>query len=134
MHKVEYVLSALAKIEQTVERVIANSEQITSYNYYYLSPAGMERLESTCMLLIAIGESIKGIDKITSKELLPRYPQVDWKGAMGIRDIIAHHYFELDAEVVFDVVKNEFPNLLQTIRRMIHDLEAKEAWYSVMQS
>ena len=134
MHKVEYVLSALAKIEQTVERVIANSEQITSYNYYYLSPAGMERLESTCMLLIAIGESIKGIDKITSKELLPRYPQVDWKGAMGIRDIIAHHYFELDAEVVFDVVKNEFPNLLQTIRRMIHDLETKEAWYSVMQS
>ena len=124
MHKVEYVLSALAKIEQTVERVIANSEQITSYNYYYLSPAGMERLESTCMLLIAIGESIKGIDKITSKELLPRYPQVDWKGAMGIRDIIAHHYFELDAEVVFDVVKNEFPNLLQTIRRMINDLEA----------
>ena len=43
---------------------------------------------------------------------------------MDIRDIIAHHYFELDAEVVFDVVKNEFPNLLQTIRRMINDLEA----------
>ena len=89
-----------------------------------MSPAGMERLESTCMLLIAIGESIKGVDKITSKELLPLYPEVDWKGAMGIRDIIAHHYFELDAEVVFDVVKNEFPNLLQTIRRMINDLEA----------
>ena len=123
MHKVEYVLAALAKIEQTVERVIVNSEQITSYNYYYMSPAGMERLESTCMLLIAIGESIKGIDKITNKELLPQYPEVDWKGAMGIRDIIAHHYFELDAEVVYDVVKNEFPNLLQTIRRMMSDLE-----------
>ena len=27
MHKVEYVLAALTKIEQTVERVIANSEQ-----------------------------------------------------------------------------------------------------------
>lgn len=76
-----------------------------------MSPAGMERLESTCMLLIAIGESIKGIDKITGKDLLPLYPEVDWKGAMGIRDIIAHHYFELDAEVVFNVVKNEFPNL-----------------------
>lgn len=126
MHKVEYILAALAKIEQTVERVIANSEQITSYNYYYMSPAGMERLESTCMLLIAIGESIKGIDKITNKELLPQYPEVDWKGAMGIRDIIAHHYFELDAEVVFDVVKNEFPNLLQTIRRMMNDLRTIE--------
>ena len=124
MHKVEYVLVALSKIEQTVERVIANSEQITSYNYYYMSPAGMERLESTCMLLIAIGESIKGIDKVTNKELLPKYPEVDWKGAMGIRDIIAHHYFELDAEVVFDVVKNEFPNLLNTIRRINNDLES----------
>ena len=123
MHKVEYVLVALSKIEQTVERVIANSEQITSYNYYYMSPAGMERLESTCMLLIAIGESIKGIDKITNKELLSKYPQVDWKGAMGIRYIIAHHYFELDAEVVFDVVKNEFPNLLNTIRKIKNDLE-----------
>jgi len=124
MHKVEYVLVALSKIEQTVERVIANSEQITSYNYYYMSPVGMERLESTCMLLIAIGEGIKGIDKVTNKELLPKYPEVDWKGAMGIRDIIAHHYFELDAEVVFDVVKNEFPNLLNTIRRIKNDLES----------
>lgn len=122
MHKQEYVLSALNKIEQTVARVIANSQQIESYNYYYLSPAGMERLESTCMLLIAIGESIKGIDKITNKELLPLYPEVDWKGAMGIRDIIAHHYFELDAEVVFDVVKNEFPKLHAAILRMIADV------------
>lgn len=75
------------------------------------------------MQLIAIGESLKGIDKLTNKDLLLGYPEVDWKGAMGIRDIIAHHYFDLDAEVVFNVVKNEFPNLLQTIRRMIHDLE-----------
>ena len=35
MHKTEYVLAALAKIKQTVERVISNSEQITSYKYYY---------------------------------------------------------------------------------------------------
>ena len=85
----------------------------------------MERLESTCMLLIAIGESIKGIDKLTNKEFLPQYSEVDWKGAMGIRDIIAHHYFELDAEVVFDVVKNEFPNLHTTILRMIADVESE---------
>ncbi len=39
----------------------------------------MERLESTCMLLLAIGESIKGIDKMTNKQLLSNYPEVDWK-------------------------------------------------------
>lgn len=50
----------------------------------------MERLESTCMLLIAVGESIKGIDKLTNKELLTQFPEIDWKGAMGIRDIYYH--------------------------------------------
>ncbi len=76
------------------------------------------------MLLIAIGESIKGIDKITNKELLPLYPEIDWKGVMGIRDIIAHHYFDLDAEIVYDVVKNDLPEMLITIRKMIVDLRS----------
>ena len=69
-----------------------------------------------------VANRIKGIDKITEKKLLPQYPEVDWRGAMGIRDIIAHHYFELDAEVVFNVVKNEVPGLLCTVKRMIADI------------
>ena len=75
------------------------------------------------MLLIAIGESIKGVDKLSDRKLLPRYPEIDWKGAMGIRDIIAHHYFGLDAEIVFNVVKQNLPSLHTAIRKMIHDLE-----------
>lgn len=63
MHKQELLLSILQKVAQSIERIIHNSENIDDYQYYYLTPAGMERLESTCMLLIAIGESIKGIDK-----------------------------------------------------------------------
>lgn len=123
MYKKEHVLHLLRKMEQTLERIIRNSEPIDSYRYYYMTPAGMERLESTCMLLIAIGESVKGIDKLTNKEFLPQYPAVDWKGAMGIRDIIAHHYFDLDAEIVFDVVKNNLPQMLETVRQMIHSIE-----------
>lgn len=79
----------------------------------------MERLESTCMLLIAIGESIKGVDKLTNKGLLTQFPKVDWKGAMGIRDIIAHHYFDLDAEIVYNVVKENLPEMLVTVKEMI---------------
>lgn len=82
----------------------------------------MERLESTCMLLIAIGESVKGIDKITNKQLLTLYPQIDWRGVMGMRDIIAHHYFDIDAEVVLDVVRNELPLLQAVIARMSQEL------------
>lgn len=119
MYKKEYVLHLLRKIEQTLKRIIDNSVEIDSYHFYYLTPAGMERLESTCMLLIAIGESIKGVDKLTNKELLPQFPSIDWKGAMGIRDIIAHHYFDLDAEIVYNVVKSNLPEMLVAVEEMI---------------
>jgi uncharacterized protein with HEPN domain len=74
------------------------------------------------MLLIAIGESIKSIDKVTNKELLTNYQFIDWKGVMGMRDIIAHHYFDIDAETVFDVVKNRLPELKTTIHQMKMDV------------
>ena len=122
MHDEELLYYSLKRIASTIERIINNSKTIDDSQYYVLSPAGMERLESTCMLLLAIGESIKGIDKMTQKQLLPNYPEVDWKGAMGIRDIIAHHYFDIDESIVFDVVKNKLPGMLETINKMIEEL------------
>ena len=121
MHDEELLYYSLKRIASTIERIINNSKTIDDSQYYVLSPAGMERLESTCMLLLAIGESIKGIDKMTRKQLLPNYPEVDWKGAMGIRDIIAHHYFDIDESIVFDVVKNKLPGMLETINKMIEE-------------
>jgi len=120
MHKNEMVEAMLGKIEQAMERILNNSRGVDSYHYYLLSPAGMERLESTCMLLMAIGEGLKSIDKLTDKQLLVKHPEIDWKGAMGMRDIIAHHYFDLDAAVVFDVVKNYLPAMLEAVKKMRH--------------
>lgn len=112
----------LGKIEQAIERILDNSRFIDSYRYYLLSSAGMERLESTCMLLMAIGEGLKSIDKLTEKQLFVKYPEIDWKGAMGMRDIIAHHYFDLDAAVVYDVVKNYLPAMLAIIKKIRKEL------------
>ena len=111
MHKREMVEAMLGKIEQAIERILDNSRPIDSYHYYLVSPGGMERLESTCMLLMA-----------TEKLLFAKYPEVDWKGAMGMRDIIAHHYFDLDAAVVYDVVKNYLPFMLATIKKIRKEL------------
>ena len=126
MHKREMVEAMLGKIEQAIERILDNSRPIDSYHYYLVSPGGMERLESTCMLLMAIGEGLKGIDKLTEKLLFAKYPEVDWKGAMGMRDIIAHHYFDLDAAVVYDVVKNYLPFMLATIKKILSLIHISE--------
>lgn len=88
---------------------------ILSVNDYLISPAGMEKLDAACMVLIALGESVKTLDKLTDRKLLPTYPSIDWKGVMGVRDVIAHHYFDVDPEAVFDIIKNDLTPLKQAI-------------------
>ena len=74
------------------------------------------------MKLSAVGESIKNLDKITEHNLLSKYPDIPWKNVMGVRDFIVHHYFEVDADVIFDICKKDVPTLIAVINRMIEDL------------
>jgi len=40
-----------------------------------------------------------------------------------MRDIISHHYFDLNPEIVFDVCKNEIPRLSTLLDKIIADIE-----------
>ena len=122
MYDRELVLTILGQIYQAAQTILKRFEPVKTVNDFTDSPAGMEKLDSICMLLIAIGEALKNLDKTTNKSLLPQYPQVDWKKAKGMRDIISHHYFETDVEVIYDVCKNHIPELAQTINKMIREL------------
>ena len=116
------VLEILSQIYQATQRVLKRFEPIKSPNDFMDSDAGIEKLDSICMQLIVIGESLKNLDKVTDNSLLPRYQQIDWKKIKGMRDIISHHYFDLYAEAVYQVCKNHIDNLAQTINKMIQDL------------
>jgi len=96
---------------------------INCANDFVDTPEGEEKLDSICMQLIAIGESVKGIDKIAGKTFLAKYGAVDWKGIKGMRDIISHHYFDLDAEAIFKVCKVHLPALKNVVEKIISDLE-----------
>ncbi|MDL1984982.1 MAG: DUF86 domain-containing protein [Deltaproteobacteria bacterium] len=122
MYDRELVLEILGQIYQATQTILKRFEPVKTLSDFTDSPAGMEKLDSICMLLIAIGEALKNLDKTTNKSLLSRYPQVDWKKAKGMRDIISHHYFETDVEVIYDVCKNHIPELAQTINKMIREL------------
>ena len=118
----ELVLSILEQIADAVSKIIYRTKNIKNSEDFTDSPKGMEKLDSICMLFIAIGESLKQIDKITDKKLLTKYPDIDWKGLKGFRDIITHHYFDIDAEEVFWICSNELKPLSKTIHKMIMEL------------
>ena len=71
------------------------------------------------MLIEAIGESYKKIDQETEGNLLIKYPDVPWKAVKGIRDRIAHGYFEIDADIIYDTVKGNLTDLLKATRYFI---------------
>ena len=122
MYDSDLVLEILRQTYQAAQTILKRFQPVKTVSDFVDSPAGMEKLDSLCMLLIAIGEALKNLDKTTNKSLLRRFPQVDWKKAKGMRDIISHHYFETDAEVIYDVCKNHIPELAQTINKMIREL------------
>ncbi len=105
----------LSQLELAINRLQERTKNILSVDDFLTSPVGMEKLDAACMVLIAIGESIKNLDKVSEGKLLPTYPSIPWKRVMGIRDIMAHHYFEVDADVVYEVVKKELEPLKQAI-------------------
>jgi uncharacterized protein with HEPN domain len=123
MYDKTLVIDILDQIIDAIEIVqercaFANCEDDFSY-----TKEGQEKLDSICMKLIAVGESLKNIDHITDKTLLVKYPQVEWKKIKGIRDFISHHYFDLDAEIIFSICKDHIEDLLITLKTVKADLE-----------
>ncbi|MCD4758006.1 MAG: DUF86 domain-containing protein [Arcobacteraceae bacterium] len=122
MYDKSLVKEIFEQVLNAIEIVQKRFEVVDNIDYFTDTPQGMEKLDSICMQLIAIGESLKNIDKITNKELLKKYPQIDWKGAKGIRDIISHHYFDLDAEEIYFVCDTKLDSLANTIKQIIREL------------
>jgi len=118
----KFVLEILEQILEASQTVLKRFEPIISVDDFTNSESGVEKLDAICMQLVAIGESLKKLDKITENELLARYPEIEWKKIKGMRDIISHHYFDIDAEVIFDVCENHFKALKETIHKIITDL------------
>lgn len=121
--KQELAYNMLKQIESAILRIMQRTQEISCADDFLLSPFGMEKLDSVCMLLIAIGEGLKNIDKQTEGKLLPLYPSVPWRDIKGMRDIIAHHYFDIDADEVYNIVSQELQPLLEGIRFLIQYLE-----------
>ena len=117
------VLSEIGQIIETIDVVLRRTKDVQILNDFLLSESGMILLDSGCMKLIAIGASVKKLDRLTSQDLLKNYPSVDWKGVMAMRDIIVHHYFEIDAEIVFQTIHDDLPLLRDVLLQVQGDVE-----------
>ena len=76
---------------------------------------GQDLLDVICMQFLAAGEALKRLEKLQAGLLAESFPEIDWKGAMGFRDVIAHQYFDLDAEQVLVICRDALPDVVLAV-------------------
>jgi len=107
----EIVLDILNNIKDSINNLRIWNKEVDDFNTLLMSSSGLEKIAADCMLIQAIGEGFKQIDKHTNNELLPMYPSIPWRQVKGMRDHIAHGYFEINVDFVADVILNELDPL-----------------------
>lgn len=115
----ERVLLTLKSIEDTINQLIEWNQSVKSADDYYKSQSGMQLLAANCTLLTAIGEGVNRINRIIPDFLQSNFPDIPWSAIVGMRNHIAHGYFELDADLVFEAVSNDIPTLCCPINKAI---------------
>ena len=117
------ILSTLEDIIISLELIKDRNANITSSDDFLNDENGLLKLDAISMRLIAVGEGFKNIDKLSDNTLLHKYPRIPWKEVKGIRDILSHHYFQLDAEIIFDICQHDLEQLLDTAKQIVQDIK-----------
>ena len=65
--------------------------------------------------LIVIGEAAANIPT----DIQERLPELPWRLMSDMRNIIAHEYFQVDREIVWDTVQNNLPRLIEPLQKLL---------------
>jgi uncharacterized protein with HEPN domain len=95
-------LLLLTPLRKALERITRKAAPLLADPSLLDHEDGQDRLDVICMQFLAAGEALKRLE-------------IDWKGAMGFRDVIAHQYFDLDAEQVLLICAQALPDMLRAV-------------------
>lgn len=99
---------------ETAKKALERAEKPLKY------PSEEVMLMVYCLQII--GEAVKNIPEET-REI---YPNIQWKKIAGMRDVLIHHYWGIDLEVVQLTVANRLPELKTAIKQILEDYNLEE--------
>ena len=101
----------LADSKEAILRINAYTEEL-NYEQFLQDKKTQDAVVRN---LEIIGEAAKNI----SEELKDRYPQIPWKDLAAVRDKLIHHYFGVNFEIVWNIVKEELPEIILPLEEIL---------------
>ncbi|MCL2312791.1 MAG: DUF86 domain-containing protein [Firmicutes bacterium] len=117
------LLKSIIEIVEPLNDFTSKIKSINDLNELLNSTEGVLQLRGICMTLQVVGETVKIIDKKTNSHLLNQFPEIEWSNIIKMRDKISHHYYGLNLEAIYDIMKNHIPPLLVVTQKIITFLE-----------
>ena len=84
-----------------------------AFTHNYLLVRAAERA------LLIISEAAKALPR----DLVARYPEIDWRGVRGLGDVLRHDYNVVDTDTLWEILTEKVPELAKVVERMIDDLQ-----------
>jgi len=101
------------------ERALRIQRYIAGKNYDQFTQDDL-LIDAVIRNLEVIGEAAKRIPSPFRR----KYTHVDWRKICGLRDILIHDYANISLSIIWDIVSNEIPNLIEQINIILDDIES----------
>ena len=116
------LLQVFLEIEEAIRRINRRFSGIQTADDFIKDDDGLDRLDGISMMLISISENIRRIEKLVGQETLESYTEINWRQVKGIRNILAHIYFDIDHEEVHKICATDLPQLKTVLTKMRDEL------------
>lgn len=103
-HRIEDILDAITEIHTFTEG--ATLEQFS---------ADAKTLKAVAADLMIIGEAANHVPE----DVQEAHQDVPWFVMRAMRNRIVHVYFDIDADILWDTVQHDLPNLVEPLKRLL---------------
>lgn len=100
-------------IRDEIDFIFKHTKQLNYENFF----SDGILLRACVRSIEVIGEASKNIPN----EVKSRHSDIEWKKIAGTRDILIHHYFEIDYEILWDIIKNKLPSLYEEVIKILNE-------------
>lgn len=105
--RIEHALDAIAEIES------------------YITDQAFEQFLTNSMMRFACIKQLEIIGEVCNHvdiEIVTKYPEVEWRKIVGLRNLLIHEYFGVDAILMWDVIQNDIPRLKTQLNDIVQSM------------